>query len=75
MRTENSINPFTADEQIVALLNLAVPSPIFSETDPIIKVLISSFLLKEKGFCERVGDLEQKREESESESESGRVRI
>lgn len=35
VRTENSINPLTADVQIVALLNLAVPSPIFRDTDPI----------------------------------------
>jgi hypothetical protein len=27
---------FTADEQKLALLNLAVPSPIFSDTDPIL---------------------------------------
>ena len=34
--TEKSMRMFTADEQKLALLNLAVPSPIFSETDPIL---------------------------------------
>ena len=34
--TEKSIRMFTADEQKLALLNLAVPSPIFSDTDPIL---------------------------------------
>lgn len=35
MRTEKSMRRFTAEEQSVALLNLAVPSPILSETEPI----------------------------------------
>lgn len=38
--TEKSMRMFTADEQKLALLNLAVPSPIFRDTDPI---SVSSF--------------------------------
>lgn len=33
--TEKSMRRLTADEHSVALLNLAVPSPIFRETEPI----------------------------------------
>lgn len=39
MRTEKSIRMFTAEEHRVALLNLAVPSPIFRDTDPILVLL------------------------------------
>lgn len=33
--TQKIMRMLTAEEQSVALLNLAVPSPIFSETEPI----------------------------------------
>lgn len=33
-RTEKSMRMLTADEQSVERLNLAVPSPSFSETEP-----------------------------------------
>lgn len=33
--TESNMRMLTAEEHSVALLNLAVPSPIFSETEPI----------------------------------------
>lgn len=33
--TEKSISRLTAEEHTDALLNLAVPSPIFNETEPI----------------------------------------
>lgn len=35
--TENNMRICTADEQTVAFLNLAVPSPILSETEPIFR--------------------------------------
>lgn len=41
--TEKSMRMFTADEQKLALLNLAVPSPIFRDTDPISISSKSSF--------------------------------
>jgi len=34
--TQKIMRMLTAEEQSVALLNLAVPSPIFSETEPIL---------------------------------------
>lgn len=55
MRTEKSMRRFTAEEQSVALLNLAVPSPIFSETEPIF--LLSASERMESGGGERVYDL------------------
>lgn len=36
--TEKSMRMLTAEEQIDARLNLAVPSPIFRETEPILVV-------------------------------------
>jgi hypothetical protein len=44
--TEKSMRMFTADEQKLALLNLAVPSPIFRDTDPI---SVSSFYRESVG--------------------------
>lgn len=35
VKTENNMRICTADEQTVALLNLAVPSPILRDTEPI----------------------------------------
>lgn len=35
--TEKSMRRFTAEEHTDALLNLAVPSPIFRETEPILQ--------------------------------------
>lgn len=35
--TEKSMRRFTAEEHTDALLNLAVPSPIFRETEPIMQ--------------------------------------
>ena len=43
--TEKSMRRLTAEEQSVALLNLAVPSPIFSETEPILALLFFLLLL------------------------------
>lgn len=48
--TENSINRFTAEEQNDAPLNLAVPSPIFKETEPI----LAAFLRREEKRRKRV---------------------
>lgn len=45
VRTEKSMRMLTAEEQSVALLNLAVPSPIFSETEPILALLSLSLPL------------------------------
>ena len=40
MRTEKSMRMLSAEEHRVALLNLAVPSPIFRDTEPIFVLLL-----------------------------------
>ena len=46
--TDKIMRMLTAEEHTVALLNLAVPSPIFRETEPIL------LQLKEESVRERV---------------------
>lgn len=49
--TEKSMRMFNADEHIVALLNLAVPSPIFSETEPILCTATASVNSVSEGWA------------------------
>lgn len=42
MTTEKSIRRLTVEEQMVDRRNLAVPSPIFRDTDPISSTMIVS---------------------------------
>lgn len=52
--TETSMRMLSAEEQRVALLNLAVPSPIFRETDPIEAQLLLLLLLLRLSELRRV---------------------
>lgn len=50
MTTEKSMRMLTAEEQTDVRRNLAVPSPILSETDPI---LVSSSTMRESSYLLR----------------------
>lgn len=59
VRTESNMRILTADEHSVALLNLAVPSPIFRETEPILVLLLLQWQLRDKRGRGRVWTLER----------------
>ncbi|EXB93217.1 Uncharacterized protein L484_024556 [Morus notabilis] len=54
--TEASIRMLTAEDHSVALLNLAVPSPIFRETEPIFFLLLVSFSAPASSWSGSVSD-------------------